>query len=380
MTSEVVSSAGLDRSKAARLIKEKGLEGMLFTSPENVFYTTGAHTLPGTGNPILFALRGSLPTISYIDSSGMVTLFIWMGSTMGIEYKDQDVRTFIDRAGAEEELVSFLKERVHEGSRIGIESSCPWWALVKAEEALGTEGVVPADEIPLALRIVKSPGEIDLLERATEIVEEGVADLKSSLRAGLSRMELGQLARLRLTERGATAVDHLTIAFGSANPEVLLDQALNEGQLVTLDLGAVYQGYVSDNRRLFFLGSTVPEATRKLHATLVGIVDAVGAALKPGVTFSEIFALAVSLYEGEGLQPMFFHVGHSIGIQTEEAWITGESSLKVQEKMVLNIELYAPDESGQMIGDEETYVIESDGSRRLTVSSREIAAISPPSG
>ncbi len=72
---------------------------------------------------------------------------------------------------------------------------------------------------------------------------------------------------------------------------------------------------------------------------------------------------------------MFFHVGHSIGIRTEEAWITAESTLKVEEDMVLNIELYAPDESGVLIGDEETFVVGSEGGWRVTVSPREIGSV-----
>jgi Xaa-Pro aminopeptidase len=370
-----ISSIGLDRTRAAKLIREKGMDGVLFTSPENVFYTTGAHTLPGTGNPILFALRNSLPTLSYVDAEGKVTLFVWMGAAMGIDYVETEVRTFIDRAGAEEELTTFLKERLGGGARVGVESSCPFWALALVEGVVGRENVLLADQIPLELRLVKSAEELDLIWRSTGIVEAAVSDLGERLKVGVSRLELAQDARRFLIERGATAVDHLTIAFGPSNPEVLTDEILREGQLVTLDLGAVLEGYVSDNRRLFYAGHSVPDATRKLHGVLVGVVDAVGAALKPGVPFSDVYSLAVSLYEKEGLQPMFFHVGHSIGIQTEEAWITAESPLKVDEDMVLNIELYAPDESGVMIGDEETFVVGSEGGWRLTVSPREISTV-----
>jgi Xaa-Pro aminopeptidase len=377
LSSSAISSFGLDRTRAAKLIKEKGLDGVFFTSPENVFYTTGAHTLPGTGNPILFALSNSLPAFSYVDSDGKVTLFVWMGAAMGIEYVGEEVRTFIDRAGAAEELSSFLKERLSRGSSVGVESTCPFWALTLVEGLAGRDKVIQADQVAFELRLVKSAKELDLIWESAQIVEAAVSDLSGRLRVGMSRLELAQDARRILIERGATAVDHLTIAFGPSNPEVLLDETLRQGQLVTLDLGAVYEGYVSDNRRLFYAGESVPEATRKLHGALVNIVDAVGAALIPGAPFSDVYSLAVSLFEREGLQPMFFHVGHSIGLQTEEAWITAESALTVEENMVLNIELYAPDESGVMIGDEETFVVGSGGGWRVTVSPREIQAIRP---
>jgi Xaa-Pro aminopeptidase len=375
MANFVVSSVGLDRKRAGELIRERRLIGMLFTSPENVYYTTGAHTLPGTGNPILFALSNHLPTFSFVDGEGKVTLFVWIGATMGIDYRDEDVRTFMDRAGAEEELASFLGERRTEASRVGIESSCPYWALDRVEAAVGRENVVQSDDVPLRLRLTKSRKELELMEESAAVVERSVSALKTSLRIGISRPELAQEARRKMMENGATAVDHLTIAFGPSNPEVMLDETLGPDQLVTLDLGAVVEGYVSDNRRLFYTGDRVPEGLARLHSSIVRIVDVVGGALRPGVAFSELFALAVSQYEKEGLQPMFFHVGHSIGLQTEEAWISADSDLKVEENMVLNVELYAPDESGVMIGDEETFLVDGVGSRRITRLPREIGVL-----
>lgn len=370
-----MTPVGLDKSKAARLIKEKGLAGMLFTSPENVFYTTGAHTLPGTGNPILFALRNQMPAYSFIDDDGKVTLFVWIGVTMGVNYGVEDVRTFFDFKGAAEELASFLGEKRREGSKIGIESTCPYWASIQVESVMGREKTVLADDIPLRLRLTKSTKELELIKSATQVVERTVSDLGGFLKIGMSRAELAQEARRLMVEHGATGVDHLTVAFGSSNPEVMLDETLEQGRLVTLDLGAVYEGYTSDNRRLFYSGGSPPNETVRLHSQLVGIVDTMGAALKPGTSFPALFSRAVELYEKEGLQPLFFHTGHSIGIQTEEAWISAESDLNVEENMVLNIELYAPDGGGTMIGDEETFVVESTGGRRITVLPREIGSM-----
>jgi Xaa-Pro aminopeptidase len=188
-------------------------------------------------------------------------------------------------------------------------------------------------------------------------------------------MDLAQKARQALVQNGATAVDHLTMAFGPSNPEVMFDEKLARDEVVTLDLGAVYEGYVSDNRRLFYTAESLPGEMAALHGKLLGIVDGVGAALLPGTSFSSLYSLGVDLYQKGGLEPMFFHVGHSIGIQTEEAWISAESNLKVEEHMVLNIELYTPHASGVMIGDEETFIIEKGGGTRITTLPREIGLI-----
>ena len=369
-----VASIGFDGKKAAGLIRERGLRGVLLTSPENAFYSTGAHTLPGTGNPILYALRNQTPTYSFVDEEGRVTLFTWAGATIGLTYEGEEVRTFLEAVGAEEELASFLGES--QGTKkIGIESSCPYWAYRVVERTVGGENVVIADDVPLRLRLVKSDRELQRMRMSTRIVEATVSELASELHPGLSRVDLAQRARETMMKHGGTAVDHLTIAFGPSNPEVLLEEKLARDQVVTLDLGAVYEGYASDNRRLFYTGDSLPADMAALHGKLLGIVDGVGEALIPGTAFSALYSRGVDLYQKEGLEPMFFHVGHSIGIQTEEAWISSETYMNVEENMVLNLERYTPHGSGVMIGAEETYVIGKEGGVRITTLPREVRTV-----
>jgi Xaa-Pro aminopeptidase len=258
-----------------------------------------------------------------------------------------------------------------------MESSCPYWAHQAALRSLGQENIVPADEVALMLRLVKSEKELERIRVSTRIVEATVSELAAELEVGLSRVDLAQRARQVMMQHGATAVDHLTIAFGPSNPEVMIDEKLASNQIVTLDLGAVYEGYTSDNRRLFYTAKGIPGDIAALHGKILRIVDGIGGALLPGTAFSDLYSRGVDLYAREGLEPLFFHVGHSMGIQTEEAWITADSTLKVEKNMVLNIELYSPHESGVMIGDEETFVIGESGGERITTLPREIKPVGP---
>ncbi|MCL4560049.1 MAG: M24 family metallopeptidase, partial [Chloroflexi bacterium] len=183
-----------------------------------------------------------------------------------------------------------------------------------------------------------------------------VMELAQVLRLGMSRLELIREAKYRLLKNGADGVDHVTVAFGGANPEIALGELLEKNQIVTLDLGAAYAGYVSDNRRLVYTGK-VPAELKELHRKLCGVVAALGKALQPGKTFAELHAYASELFAQADLEPMFFHVGHSIGLQVDEAWILPDDPTPVEKNMVLNIELYSPSDEGVMIGDEETYVV-----------------------
>jgi Xaa-Pro aminopeptidase len=190
-------------------------------------------------------------------------------------------------------------------------------------------------------------------------------ELAQNLRLGMTRLELIQEAKYRMIKNGAEGVDHVTMAFGTANPEIALDEILEVNQIVTLDLGAVYQGYVSDNRRLVYTGS-VPEALRELHKKLCWIVTEMGKALRPGKTFSEVHSYAAELYAKMGIDPMYLHVGHSVGLQVEECWIMSDNPTVIEPGMVLNIELYSPSEEGVMIGDEETFLVTSGEPEKLS--------------
>ena len=110
---------------------------------------------------------------------------------------------------------------------------------------------------------------------------------------------------------------------------------------------------------------------------MVEIVDAVGAALVPGASYAEVYELALRLFAERDIELMarFTHVGHNIGLETEEEWLGDERHLVVREGMVINIELYSHDESGQQVGDEETYVIGADGPERISLLPRAIYEI-----
>jgi Xaa-Pro aminopeptidase len=234
------------------------------------------------------------------------------------------------------------------------------------------------DGLMAKLRLVKSPAEIELLRKSTEIIETTLARLYDEVRVGMSRLDLTQRAKAMLFANGATGVSHLTFTFGKANPEIAIGEILDVGALVTLDLGGSYLGYASDNRRYMFAGP-VPEPLEQHYRKMVDIVDSVGSQLVPGARYADIFRHAIDLYERHGLPHTYVnHVGHNIGLETEEAWITDDPEQQVQAGMVINIELYSQSPTGQYIGDEESYVIGHDGPTRISVLPREIRSVPVP--
>jgi Xaa-Pro aminopeptidase len=361
-----VQTPGVAKARIVEQIRARGLQGMLLCSPEHVYYTSGLPAVQGSGNPILFALNNQLPSFVYIGADGQLTLLCWIGATLGFTFDADETRNFFNRESAIGELQDFLQATLQSSARVAIEQTCPFYVYSALQNIVDPSHIVAeADDLLLSLRLVKTEREIALIRQATRIVEASVADLHGQITPGISRLELINAAKRRMLEHGASGIGHTTIAFGTSNPEIAFDETLEANKVVTLDLGAVVDGYASDNRRLLYTGS-IPDDLRDLHNTMCAIVEQVGNALQPGAAFADIYTLATELYEARGLPPFFISAGHSIGLQTEEAWISPDSALTVQAGMVLNIELYAPYSDGSPIGNEETFLVTESGSIRLT--------------
>lgn len=369
-------SPGFSREKLLPLLEQGRLDGILLTSPENVFYTTGYTVLPSSGNPILYSLRNRLPFYVFVDRRGKVSLLCWGFSTFGVEFGADEVIGFENYAGALEALEALLTKQMGPQHTLGIESTCPYYVLALLEEKVKPGGLQVVDGIMAQLRLIKSDAEIDLIQKSTEIIETTLAELYDLAYVGMSRLELMQEGKARLYKNGATGISHLTFTFGHANPEIAIGETLQEGDLVTMDLGGIYQGYTSDNRRYMFAG-VPPAALLEHYEAMVRIVDAVGEALVPGTSYAELFKYALDLFEKHAVEPLerFNHVGHNIGLETEEEWLTDDPNLSVRAGMTINIELYSIAATGHFIGDEETYLIDSSGPTRISHLPRQIKLV-----
>jgi Xaa-Pro aminopeptidase len=356
---------GLDRARLTALLQERGLDGIFFSSPENVFYTTGYPCLPGSGNPIIHALRNQLPYFSFAGSDGRLILLAWAQAAMGIDYGVDDLRTWFTYPMALDELTAFVQETLKPGCTLGVDSTFPIFLTQIIQEHVQPVKLVVVDDLIHALQMVKSEAEIERIRKSTAIIDRTVMELADCLHSGMTRLELIQEAKTRMHKNGAHGVDHVTVAFGPANPEIALDEPIEPNQIVTLDLGAVYEGYVSDNRRLVYTGP-VPAALTELHKKLCWVVAEMGQALQPGKTFGEIHAYAFDLYARVGVDPMFMHVGHSIGLHVDEHWLMPDDPTIIEKGMVLNIELYSLSDEGVMIGDEETFVVTGGSPEKLS--------------
>lgn len=355
---------------------KRGLAGMLLSSPENVLYTSGFTGLPSSGNPILYTLRNRRPYFTYVDGDGRVTLVCWGFAAEGVGFGADAIVGFEGFEDGLAALETVVAEQLPSQGRLGVESTCPRYVLDLLNSRSSGPELGSADEVLMELRLIKSEAEIALIARSTEIIERTVGELLDLLEPGTSRVELMREAKVRLLRNGASGISHVTFSFATENPEVEIDERFEPGRLATLDLGAIVDGYCSDNRRYAYCGPVPPGLARR-YEQMVEIVDGVGEALVPGTRYSELQALALDLFRERGIDLLgrFSHVGHNIGLETEEEWLDDRADRVVRAGMVINIELYSLAETGEQIGNEETYVVREDGPHRVTALPRKIRPV-----
>lgn len=369
---KIIRTLGFRKDKMLSLMEDYSLDCIILTSPENIFYSTGYTCLPSSGNPILYTLRDLLPPIVHITYDGVVTLICWGFSAEGVLFDADTIVGINTLSESIHELIAILRSSRKKDLRIGIESTAPYYVYQEITENIPECTINTVDKLMAALRLVKSELEIQQIEKSTSIIEKTIPELYDVIHSGMSRLDLIYEARVRLMKNGATGISHATFSFGQDNPEIALDEKLSDGQLITLDLGAIYNGYCSDTRRYAFIGKA-PKIVHQLYETMVHIVDEVGSVLTPGRKYAEVYETAMRAFERNGVAPLarMTHVGHNIGLKTEEQWLD-KSDDEVQVGMVINIELYTPLEVGGQIGNEETFVIRENGPVRITTLPRSI--------
>lgn len=371
----LIKPLGYDPEKARMLLEERDLAGMILTSNDNVFYATGLPVTRGQQNPILFALSNMFPPYAVINSSGMPIPIVWAGAIGNHELWTKEYLTSYFPKGTTEELIPMIEAKFKAGSRIGVESLMPYQLAEVIKSKVPDAHFEVIDDLMDELRIIKTPAEISKMKDSLSIAERVEETILSEIRADWSVFKIVSRSKQLIYEFGGTGVDHATIAIGKSNPEILEDSRGTPGDLVVLDVGAILDGYVSDTRRLGVIGE-VSQDLKELNRIMTDIVIETGRkSLRPGKGFSEVCAEVEARFLEQKRDPLFLSAGHTIGIQTEEVWITRDSTRKVQENMIFNIELYSPLRPGVYVGTEDTFLVGGSGGEQLTHVSHEVVAV-----
>ncbi len=257
---------------------------------------------------------------------------------------------------------------------------------MRVMELRALEAVIPAlhttDATPLlaGLRMVKDADELAAMRAAVQIIEASLQQIIPSIKAGVTERELAAQWRAATLALGADEEAFgCIVASGpnSANPHhANSDRPFAPGDLIILDGGAVYQGYVSDITRTVALGT--PSATARTIYDLVLAANTAGrAAVQPGTTGAAIDAATRAVIASGGYGEQFIHrTGHGIGMETHELPnIVAGSTTPLVAGMTFTIEpgIYLAGVGGVRIEDD--LLVTATGGESLTTFPRELLVL-----
>jgi len=336
-----------------------GIDGILITSPYNRRYISN---FTGSAGVVLISADKALfiTDFRYIEQASKQCEgfeIIKFSSSIPEEVALQAKNLGIQKLGVEEDYLTFSSFKVYEKE-------------VKVE-------LVPVSGVVEKLRLIKTDAEIKILKEAADIADAAFKHILDFLRPGKTELEVSNELEFFMRKAGATSSSFDTIVasgYRSALPHgVASDKVIEKGDMVTLDYGAYYKGYVSDITRTVAVGE--PEAKLKeiydivLEAQLRGM-----AGIKPGMTGKEADALTRDYITEKGYGEYFGHsTGHGIGLEVHEGpGLSSKTDIVLEPGMVVTCEpgIYIPGLGGVRIEDDT--LITKDHNETLTHSTKDL--------
>ncbi len=232
-----------------------------------------------------------------------------------------------------------------------------------------------------ALRQVKSPSELKLLERAIELSVDAHLEAMRMVRPGLFEYEVAARMEYIHKRGGCEAEGYEPIVGAGFNSTVLhynqVGARIEDGDVVVLDAAGEYGGYSADITRTLPANGKFSPRQREIYEIVLGAQNAVLAALKPGTTLTgsgptSLDRIAREYIEAHGkdrhgnsLGRYFIHgLGHHIGLNVHDA---GSASRPLEPGMVITVEpgVYIPEEKLGVRIEDDVLITES-GYRLLT--------------
>ena len=335
-----------------------GADGVLVTKPENMQYFSG---FSGGEGALVITEEDAI----------LITDFRYT------EQAEQETNGFVivkqERALAAE-VVDVLKKCA---SQVLVEQN-----HMQLETYLALSSELPDRKwIPTeldSLRNIKDETEIELIKKAVSISDQAFNEVLSVIKAGMTEMEVAAELEYRMRRLGSERPAFPTIVAsgvrGSLPHGTASNKVIQEGELVTMDFGAVYQGYHSDITRTVCIGKASQKQKELYHIVLDAQLNGL-AAVCAGKKNHTVDMAARYVITQHGYAERFGHgLGHGVGLEIHE-WprLSPKAELMVLESgMVVTVEpgIYIPEWGGIRI--EDTVVVTSNGCNKLTQSTKKL--------
>lgn len=345
------------RSKLMAALRARDLNAILISSEKNVQYLTGF------SGDSTYLLIGKDVTVLISDSRYTTQI---EEECPGLDVYIRPHTQKMPEAVGKVIKKAKLSQVCFESGNVTVETFETWGTHCKTTEFISASGLVEE------LRMVKDAHELSQIRLAVRLAEKGFAVARAAIRPEMTELEVAHDLEHAMRKFGATGASFAPIvgvggrgALPHGRPSPM---KISEADSVLIDWGANSpEGYKSDLTRVLVTGKVSAKLEKVyrvvLTAQLLGI-----AAIRPGVTGSEVDAVARQHIESAGFGKYFGHsLGHGIGLDIHESpRLAAISKTVLEPGMVVTVEpgIYLPNVLGVRIEDD--VLVTKDGCEVLT--------------
>ncbi|MBQ7936807.1 MAG: aminopeptidase P family protein [Clostridia bacterium] len=350
-------------NRIQRLQKELSVgEAVLISSNANRLYFTGFKSSAGT----LFITQNSADFLIDFRYFEKAQKSITACNVLLAEHSSQQLQEFAEQ---------------HQIKTVFVETSYVSVTEFKRFEMIFTAQTVSLDDtldkkIRL-MRSIKEPEEIAKINAAQKITDDTFSYILKHIHPGKTEREIMLDMEFFLRKQGSEGVSFDFIVVSGKNSSlphgVPTNKPVELGDFITMDFGAVVDGYRSDMTRTVAVGK-VSEKQRFVYNTVLEAQEKALAAIAPEKVCKSIDAIARDHIYSAGFEGRFGHgLGHSVGIEIHEGPSFNRSDeTPLKPGMVITVEpgIYLPDEFGVRI--EDMIAVTENGCENLTHSTKEL--------
>lgn len=364
-----MSFVNIERIQAEEGFSE--LDAVLITKPENVLYCLG------------FKIESdALILIPNKDNEGLDEKTILFLNPLELDQAkqnimdDKDLSNIIEIKEIPSGKPKFVEKTINkmnlnqvgfEEEYIPVQKYTEWKQKFKVEKFTGASGMISK------ARLTKTPRELERIEKACKLGDIGFKTIFASIKEGMTEIELAAEAEYAMRKAGAEGTSFPTIVASgerSAFPHAKTSKKkVNNGEIILVDIGAIYDGYCSDLTRTFVFGKENQD-----QAKLINLVNEVQELtlnkIETGMKCIDIDKIARDLFIEKNKEwgSRFIHsLGHGVGIDIHEnPYLSPISQESLEENMVVTVEpgLYIPGLGGART--EDLVVVQKDGIKSLS--------------
>jgi Xaa-Pro aminopeptidase len=357
------------------LMDDLGVDAVVAVTRFNVQHMLGGYRYFFFANMDAIGLSRYLPALVYRRGAPADAFYVGCGNeTWGTDVFPiwvPDVRhvswSSVDTARA---VASGLRDRGLGAGTIAVEKAflpADAWDVLRAELPEAT--FVEAQKLLEAMRAIKSPAELDLVRTASVGIIDSMLATFAGSGPGETKAEVVERFRREQTNRGMV-FDYCLVAAGPEVNRAPSDRVWCEGDVLSLDSGGMYQGYIGDLARMAVAGEPTALMT-DLFDEIESVQQAARTVVAAGRRGGDIFAVAEKALAGCAHRDEMFFVAHGMGLITHEVpRLTGtgpvpypadHAAAPLEAGMVLSIETWVENAEVGFVKLEDTLIVTDDG-------------------